>query len=220
MKKKMLLLSALVLMVVVFATILTGCCWFKKKETVIENGFTRKDLGLSKGIATAIRTDKFEFSIDDITLEFFYGTEIQISLQSERYELICIGVYLTTVGFENLFSGFEDYQNIENVRLVKTISIEEFNSDDYIVTTNTSILKGYTFTFNYSEKLTVPEDLFNYTPERVGVKGVLGFLVSTVMWDNEEETYVFLNKGANPVNARIAEIRYELLKDNRIHFSK
>ncbi|MDR2090339.1 MAG: hypothetical protein LBP62_01595 [Clostridiales bacterium] len=215
MKKKISLAIALMLLAVVSATMLTGCWWlFKEEDKGFEIGFVRDQYLLKRGITVAIKSDKSEFSVDDVTLEFFYGTEFPIfsqkdsrfiPLPSERYEQICIGVYL---GYADVFSSFEDYRNIENFNLIKEISIEEFNSEAYSVTEK---VIGFSskFTFNHSEKLTVPESLF------IEVRGTIKFFVGVVMFDTEEEKYVFF-EGNYYKNAQEASVKYELLDDGRI----
>ena len=113
--------------------------------------------------------DNTAFDVDSVSLEFAYGVYDSIgnypswSAGQEGYtELVgyalyfCDGQYYKHYWNKDAFPGpYNDYHDIENRYFVKEFSYNEFNSDQYKVTT---FLLSYRF--NHREVLAFPREIF------------------------------------------------------------
>lgn len=130
-------------------------------------GLTACNKGLSYGfeytirlndILFAVKSEKTEFKLDDITLDFYFGGSDIGAMVINDFERVCYTVsfcnskYLKEV--ESFTSFHVDYKNINGFYFLRDISEEEYASGDYDVEINYMGKK-----FNHSERLTVPSEV-------------------------------------------------------------
>jgi len=117
-----------------------------------------------------IKSGGTKFDVDNIALDFHYGGcgadgDINIfhDTDSNAY-FVCFALYfLDGQYFSSDFRlgpwrvvGKNDYQDIESHHLIKTISYDKFNSEEYYVLARN--LGNHTF--NHQETITVPREVF------------------------------------------------------------
>jgi hypothetical protein len=216
----MLLLSALMLTVVVLATSLTGCWLFKPAQPKegIEKGFSY-GTALGGYIAAAAKSEKNEFNIDDVTLDFYYGhyNGLATPTDKSRYEEICVAVYFSLS--ENTYSSFDDYRDIEDFYFVKEIPIEEFIAN-YTVTSKAGLLGGRR-TFSRSEQFTLPLSFINDCLEntRKTATPVFNFYVGAVIYDRQENQYRFVQQKQGTYDSALISFKLKSLDENTVYLS-
>ncbi|MDR3318952.1 MAG: hypothetical protein LBS99_05885 [Clostridiales bacterium] len=158
-------------------------------------------------IMVAVKSEKTEFDIDDVTLDFYYGGSDIGKYGGEAYERIGFAVYffngkyLKTI--KNLEPVIEDYRAIPGFYFVKEISPEEYASGDYDVE-----IKGFSdVKFNHNETLTVPKETLELS------KGYLCLTVMEIYYLPGGEVYCVHHTGH-------VGVRYEKINDRTVRLSK
>jgi len=154
--------------------------------------------GLLPSVAIGIRSDKNEFNIDDITLDFSFGDDngdiidyIQIGgINAEKCPIVCVAVYFYNAKymdatFEHVEDSyvsqrilFEDYKEIEGWHFVKEITPEDYE-ENYKVQYN---YWGRT-KYDHTEALTIPKETLELTT------GYVCFGVYAIAYIPSENTY-------------------------------
>lgn len=100
-------------------------------------GFSRS--GRLPSVFCAVKSDKTQFSLDDITLDFYFGGANLSKYEDLDYEPTCVAVYFRNSRYidgESIQSmNIEDYKAIKDFHFVKEISFEQYNSGEYNVET-------------------------------------------------------------------------------------
>ena len=124
------------------------------QKTGLESGFIVSSGDESPSITCALKSDKTEFDIDDVTLDFYYGI---LFTGSEEYA--------REYGGHNIPSFDICFENIKGDRLILIRHVEEnLVSEKYRTVWVYDENYSATFTiYNHSETLTIPKELF--TPE-------------------------------------------------------
>ncbi len=138
-------ISAVLLIILTFTVCATGC----ELEDVLNSVVKAKDeptcVGKHNSFHCAYKSNKTEFDINDVTLEFFYGTYVYTDVEFMREH------GSTVPGFELYFSNDQEQEYlIKRVEedLVSEKYHSEYNKDE----------KRYDFT--HSETITIPKELF------------------------------------------------------------
>ncbi len=185
----------LVGVMLILSLLLGGCSLFNQG---VEDGFEFIWLSpLFSDHGIAYRSDVTEFDIDNVTLTLYYGYECPIF----DYENIPI---LVTI------SNYDAGKNV----LIRKFEEEEFYTEERkatFETTNPFIGLKYRCTFNYSETITIPKELF--TEE----KGMLFFRLEL-----EHLPFSYKSEGFGYVDdALLSEVAlcYEI-RDNKVIISR
>lgn len=125
-------------------------------------------------VAIGIRSDKTEFDTEDVTLDFSFGTESDITgciyLDGEECPIVCVAVYFYNAKYMDAtieyVEGsrasqdvlFEDYKEIEGWHFVKDITPEDYK-ENYRVQFN---YWGRT-KYDHTEALTIPKETLELT---------------------------------------------------------
>lgn len=180
----------------------------------INIGFNGKWVGTLPDVHFGIKSDKTEFDIDNVTLDFSYGngsvsdvvSYIGVYNEETGYTEDCPTVSMA-VYFYNakyLYTGeahFEDYKNIEGLYFVKEISLDDYN-ENYDVENNIFGSK-----YEHTETLTIPQETFELT------KGFVCIGVYAIAYIPSENSYCFAggsNKG----------LKYEALDNGKVKISE
>ncbi len=147
-----------VILLVLLALCLTGC-----GEEGLEYGFDVR--GLNDSRYAAYKSEKNTFDINDVTLDFYYGSLTYSSFETVK----------KTISYPN----FDIYFNPEGGEkvLIKQVN-EEFFSEKYRVTVDDARAK-----YNHKEAFTIPKELFT------GETGVIYFQGYGDNIRTEEEDY-------------------------------
>ncbi|MDR3318951.1 MAG: hypothetical protein LBS99_05880 [Clostridiales bacterium] len=182
--------------------LLTGCGNGNGLKVGFEYGFSPNP------IACAVKSEKTEFDIDDVTLDFYYGSpESAWGIGDGNYELVCFAVYfcnskyLSTI--EYLTTVIDDYRIIYGYFFVKEISPEEYASGDYDVENKMFSDKK----FNHYETLTVPKEALELS------KGYFGLTIMETYYSQKDDGYCVTHKG-------FGAVRYEKITDRTVRLSK
>ena len=198
----------IMLVLVMLASMLTGCTADIDGEYKgYSNGFNYNDHRLKSSVMCAARSEKTEFDVDDVTLDFYFGWwERQPSDPSYPgiKSLLGYALYFCNEQIETKTNiNTEDYKNIPGHYFIKEIPTDEFNSDKYSISMKKSIGR----VFKQSESFTVPKELFDQK------RGTILFSFHTV---------ILLLENSQFYNYREEYIRieYEFIDDNTVRISK
>jgi len=169
---------------------------------------------VSMSVRYSVKSSGVNFGKDKVVLEFGYGCSGNSGFQNPFYdtdkEALCVymalcfydGQYFSEGYYQTIFVK-NDYRDIAGYYFIKTISLDEFNSDQYHVTLRT---RGGNI-FNHREMLFVPEDVF----ERA--IGSFVFQVVEIWFSEADNCYAITSVNALMVN-------YEHLDEQTILLSK
>lgn len=174
----------LVLLVVCPLTLLWWCSSLSRRQTPVEEkgisiGFQYEN---SKGaLITAIKSDKKEFDIDDVTLDFYYGG----IAKDDGCNLVAL--YFVSEGYNwyKDFASVADYKDIDGCYFIKEMTVDEYDSSPYDIEIRWNPRqkkKEYEIYFHYVDTLTVPKEMFSKQT------GTVSFLVAHIDL-NEDGTY-------------------------------
>jgi hypothetical protein len=206
-----------VILIASLVLVLSGCFDNSKPEVEpLEKGFEFYVGESIESITVGIRSDDKEkmYQLDDVTLDFYYGFYdgkivneqgyaflngfdelISLVEADERYQCLSVAVYFVQQTSQEIIIKFEDYKNLDGFYFVKEISIDDFRSDVYKVTVAYSdkfLSSTREVSFAFSEKLTVPQEIF-YENDVLLSKGFFGLFVNVVVYDNVDKAYRFID---------------------------
>ena len=151
MKRKRKLIFGIVAVLVVSVLLLSGCTVdVDKKYNGLSVDFNYQHPKSIDTIVVAVRSDKTEFAIDDVTLDFYIGwreTQPRIIEKSDEWDY--------TVGFTVFVSGSNHLD--DRVFYGEEIPAEEFVTDAYKMTMTKRAGKQ----FRFHTSLKVPKALFD-----------------------------------------------------------
>ena len=139
------------------------------KNSALEIGFNR--IGSLPSIMGATKSDHTDYSIDDITLDFYYGGHVSEYAEDSDRTTLGVALYFCNeapykaLRLDTNETSYEDYQEMEGLYFVKFINAEDFNGDEYGV--NVSRLGKVTF--QHCEILTVPAEVFIEDDDHFGL---------------------------------------------------
>ncbi len=158
-------ISAICILLVTLA-LLSSCA----EPTGLDIGFGGIGVGRLPEVYFGVKSDKTDFDIDAVTLDFSYGSDRSYAVGSyvggangnEEHPIVCIAVYFFNAKYQDSIiifgeARFEDYKKIEGLHFVKEISIDDYN-ENYDVETNFFNCK-----YEHTETLTIPEEVMELT---------------------------------------------------------
>ncbi len=164
-----------ILLLLIFSLLGTSC----RQKAKYEKG----DFGYSmEQVNIGVRSDKNVYDINDVTMDWYYSFfDLEKNIDSETGENNAINIF-SPLGFDYnrlFFAAYLcntkyldniktldvcfDYKNIEGVKFLKEISMEEALSKEYGSTTK--MFSGRTY--NHSEKLVIPAEVFENDPTTI-----------------------------------------------------
>ena len=209
-------LIALVLALTTLVLTLTGCFW---REDNTSEGYYWGDEGLGfpqyQNLNAKVTSDKLEFDINDVTLDFYYCfyclddetiEEVQEHYHyqtNQGYWEATYAIYLSKTSyllFEEENNYIIDYENKVNAQLIKYIDHEELFNTNYGYTTPI----GRQIEYNHSEKLTIPAEYFDPS---WGV--VFIHVVRLTHWKDDDMFSITPEK-------TVIKIEFDLFNDNTV----
>lgn len=187
---------------------LSGCQGPDSKYKGFSKGFGYK-VPYGTQLVLGARSEKTEFDVDDVTLDFYYGwydyygSTYTIPDNTPKYEFKCIALYLSNTHDSIWSEDKEDYRNVENNYLVKEITPKEFASESY----NISQKKSSGRDFRQSIKLTVSEELFELKPV-----GNFCFCIKLIVHEISQNLYSYGDDA-------YLDIRYEYISENTVRLT-
>ena len=208
MKQKRIAIIALTLVII---AIISGCG--NDSGSGLNYGFNGRGEFLD-GIMTGVKSAEKDFSIDDITLDFYYGSVGGLNDRYHDYQNIKpigIGVYFANAkDLEPIYNDdnfqVEDYTDIYGLNFVEFIEMDKYNSDEYNVK-----LSAFKTRFNHKETLTVPTNVIKQ--DAVYKWSEMYFclvLIRIVHLANGVYSRDYLN---------CLSIQYEFIDENTVHLS-
>lgn len=146
------------LILITFSIFVTGCEQLgikipgRDKDTVssgVESGFKPSSSDEMNPFHCAYKSDKMEFDINDVTLDFYYGVHYYESAEYFR-ENICDIPY-----FEVVFTT-DDHDKFVVKRVEENLISEKYRCE-YIRDENLQLIE---IKYNYWETLTIPAEIF------------------------------------------------------------
>ena len=166
-------------------------CWSGciGKKAALERGFGYYGHIVSDFLC-AVKSDKTEFAIDDVTLDFYFSidsnTWLETTYEGQLYEdlqIKCVALYFCDSKYMtypiSMKDMFQDYKAIEGHYFIKEISYEEFDAEEYSMTTT---FFGGT-KFNHKETFTIPQDIFAYN------EGKIYFRIMDIQYSPKNDFY-------------------------------
>ena len=197
--------------------ILASCIAFSScsESTGLSLGFDGPWIGELPAVHFGIKSDKTEFAIDNVTMDFSYGdgsvSDVggyigKYSESKGEYEdcpMVCIGVYFYNSRYiESLRDArFEDYKSIEGLYFVKEIDIDDYNKN-YDVTNNIFGSK-----YEHTETLTIPQVVFELTT------GYVCIGVYEIAYIPSEDMYFF-------AIGDFQALKYQMLENDTVRISE
>ena len=181
----------------------------------INIGFNGKWIGTLPDVHFGIKSDKTEFDINNVTLDFSYGdgsvgevggyigNYVEGAEETEDCPIVCVAVYFYNSKYGNTLgeARFEDYKNIEGLYFVKEISLDDYN-ENYDVENNIFGSK-----YEHTETLTIPQETFELTTGFVCI-GV--YAIAYIPSQNLYRIADGADKG----------LKYEILDDGKVKISE
>ena len=178
-------------------------------------GFKGKWIGTLPDVHFGIKSDKTEFDINNVTLDFSYGdgsvgevggyigNYVEGADEIEDCPIVCVAVYFYNSRYGDTLgeARFEDYKNIEGLYFVKEISLDDYN-ENYDVENNIFGSK-----YEHTETLTIPQETFELTTGFVCI-GV--YAIAYIPSQNLYRIADGADKG----------LKYEILDDGKVKISE
>ncbi len=202
-------------MVMVTVFILAGCVVdIDGKYEGLSIGFNYECSKTLQPIIAAVRSDKTEFNIGDVMLDFYIGWHENPPNIVEQSDENDIG-YAYTVGFAlyliseaiSIIGPQTDYHNVESLYYLMEISAKTFVSEEYKMT----MTKQYGKLFQQGESLAIPQELFLTQAQG----GNILFCVMEVSYSLDDGLYHLY-----PISDIHNRIRFELVSVDTVRLSK
>ena len=171
--------------------------------------------GMVPPIAIRMRSDKTEFDIDDVTLDFSFGTEHGLvgsyiqndGTSAEKCPVVSVAVYFYNAKYIDSVSryiGYADHKEIEGWHFVKDITPEDYEQNYKVEYRWVGLPK-----FDHTETLTSPEETFELTT------GYVCFGVFPIAYVPSENSYIVTVDWGH-----FEALKYEKLENGRIKITK
>ena len=199
-------LIALVLVITTLVLTLTGCFW-REDDTSEEYCWGDEGLGFPEyqHLNAKVTSDKLEFDINDVTLDFYYcfyclDDETIEEVKSdyhygtgEEYWEATYAIYLSNTSylmFEGENDRIIDYENKVNAQLIKYIDHKELFDTNY----------GYTIyginviEYNHMEELTIPAEFFapSYGTVYIHIIQFAHFVENDILYRDPRSTTIMM----------------------------
>ena len=213
MREKRIMYLITILMASVF--ILAGCVAdIDGKHEGLSIGFNYEHPKTLQPIIAAVRSDKIDFNISEVMLDFYIGWHDNPPNIVEQSDENDTG-YAYTVGFALYLIGEAipiiepqaDYRNVESLYYMTEISAKMFASEEYQMTMTKQNGKH----FQRSESLAISQELFLTQPQG----GNILFCVMEVSYSLDDGLYHLY-----PISDIHNRIRFELVSVNTVRLSK
>jgi len=168
------------------------------------------------GLPVAVRSNRTEFDISNVTPEFFFGWRLSSAAPLEFYD----GTVLYPTGFALYFNlsdrydnglQFDDYTNVGGAVFIRKIYVDDAVSGNFAVREGRGGCNdpfGRRRVFSHSETITIPYYLF------ISSQGSIRFHLRQVLYCIDENVYSFLKidwGGGGRVT-----IPFEIIGENRV----
>ena len=205
-------LVSIICLSLLLCLVLSSCT----EKSGINIGFDGIRIGRQPDVYFGVKSDKTEFDINDVTLEFSYGNGssseaggyignyVEGDDMFEECPITCIAVYFFNSKYSDTVFDihFDDHKNIEGLYFVKEISLADYN-ENYDVENNI-----FGTEYEHSEVLTIPNEAMEKTT------GYVCFGVFEVAYVPSEDRYCFGG------HCGYQALEYEKLDDNTVRISK
>lgn len=157
-------------------------------NTVYKKGFSYENHVTSQ-VVIAVKSNKKVHSIDDFSLDFYFGAYDEIDEYTNgNYQIVSFALYFSNNDFitENQIdsnNGMADYTSINDAHFIKEISMTSFNTNNYHVEMNI-----FGKTFNHHETISIPYTVI------LNHEGFI-FTVIDIVYDQSTELYYFGHNG-------------------------
>ena len=200
--------TAAICLILAFCLLLSAC----GKKAGIRMGFDYK-MGLLPSVFFGIESEKTEFDLDAVTLDFSYGNASFADMDAyiggdnwETYPVICIGVYFFNAKYQDSVIAFgdgrfADYKNIEGLHFMKEITLEDYN-ENYRVKN-----KLFGCKYAHTETMTIPREVFELN------RGYACIGVYEIAYVPSEDRYRI-------AYGSFEALKYEKLEDGKVKLSK
>jgi hypothetical protein len=211
-KNKLLYLIAVIIASVF---VLVGCVAdIDGKHEGLSIGFNYEHPKTLQPIIVAVRSDKIEFNISEVMLDFYIGWHDNPPNIVEQSDEIDTG-YVYTVGFAlylideaiPIIEPQADYRNVESLYYMMEISAKTFVSEEYKMT----MTKQNGKLFQQGESLAIPQELFLTQTQGESIL----FCVMEVSYSLDDELYHLY-----PISDIHNRISFELVSVNTVRLSK
>ena len=189
---------ALVLTAIMLMNFLAGCT-ILDDEKVLSNGSIENSLDVILGI----KSNKTEFDVNDVTLNFYYGFRVHRPSDDKFYSIFIFNIK-ESINMSSLIL-YKDYRDFEGYFFMKEITTENFK-EEYLFTSD-SILFIPRRKINHHEKMTVPKEVFD------GKKGTFVFEITDFTYYEEEKGYRYQCRSRCFVD-------YEYIDENTVRLSR
>ncbi len=199
---------SVICLLVVFCIVFSSCA----KPTGLNIGFDRR-MGLLPNVYFGVKSDKTEFAVDAVTLDFSYGDGTHSGVggyvggaDGEYCPVVCIAVYFFNAKYQNVVTAFgevrfEDYKNLDGLHFVKEISLEDYNENYHVENS------FWGCKYEHTEALTIPEEVMELTT------GYACFGVFQIAYIPSENLYRIVGGGYQA-------LKYEKLVGDMVKISK
>lgn len=167
--------------------------------------------GMVPPIAIRIRSDKTEFDIDDVTLDFSFGSEFGTNngyeIDDERYPVVSVAVYFYNAKYiDSAYesTGYADYKEIEGWHFVKDITHEDYEQNYKVEYRWVGLPK-----FDHTETLIIPEETFELTT------GYVCCGIFPIVYVPSDNSYIVIGSWGH-----FEALKYEKLENGRIKITK
>jgi len=214
--KTKIIVTAILFIVAFGAGGMLGC----GSNYAIERGFDYFGRSQNEGgFRTAVRSQRREFDINDVTLEFFFGWRHTLATEvpHERFVITSVALFFASNHVNAELSHVDEYKDIDGITLIRVIPREEAFSGEYFIQRQRR-RRPWDFwldhggsdriIFSHSEMITIPSEFF----ERE--RGNVRFSMWTIDFDLEQEEYLPLHIGHSGVL-----MHYERIEGNKIRIS-
>jgi len=149
----------------------------------INAGFSGRTFGREPSIWIAVRSNGFDFDIDNVELEFFFGPPAGSS--SAGWENNKFVLFLSSASINLIFSelsahdGHDDFQNIsDHLYFIEEICGHRFYSNEF-----STSLSGFRRRrrFSHSQRLTIPREFLSVE------RGEITFMIAVFHMDEDEK---------------------------------
>jgi hypothetical protein len=166
-KKRFLTLGMAVLMLFSLAGLTACTSDIDRRHKGLSIGFSFSGPRYSQ-IMYAFRSDKTEFSVDDVTLNFYCGwfgelpsAQPPYTVQGNDY-IVGVAFYITTSAVGQWVDPQDSYSTVENQHFLMIIPIDEFWTGDYLASQTRK--KGKIFNHD-GKSITIPKEAFLHQEE-------------------------------------------------------
>ncbi|MCL2234754.1 MAG: hypothetical protein FWC02_03650 [Firmicutes bacterium] len=179
MKKKIIAIGIVIAML--FAIVSLGGCG--DRHYGINAGFNRRQVGLQDSFWIAVRSEGFEFDVDNVELEFFFGWSPSGWSEFTDYRDIFVLYFFDSSDLHSkilndlfCYYGHKDVKSVsEYLHYIETICGDVFRSEQFATNSPRRGVRQ----FNHSQIIVIDQDILLLS------QGGIGFMVALFSLDEE-----------------------------------